>query len=283
MKWKNLVLVRILGVGLLLLGLVIVFVKGTNSSSIEDLHNKFENQGAYLRSSSISLPIGELHYLEVGEEVLPTLVLIHGSPGEASVWEKMILEKRLFRQFHIYMIDRPGYGKSTLGGSSLGAQSAQMELFMKDKCGPCVVVGHSYGAALALQLGIDYSENVTQIISLAGTVSAQYQHPNWYNHMAKNPLINAMLPTSFRHSNREMLLLAKDLEQLKKDLGALTIPVVFFQGGEDILVDPLSPFEYLSTLEKVTIVYDSQKNHFVIWNAIDWVMESLTSYLKYCN
>ena len=279
MNRKKLSFPRILGIGLLFLGVGITLINWMiSSSSVGDLQDKFKAQGGRLTSSSIRLPRGEFHYLEVGEKGLPSLVLIHGSPGAANAWEKIILEKKLFRQFHIYIIDRPGYGKSTLSGGSLVSQSADMKLFMNSKCHPCRVMGHSYGGALALRLGIDYPDNVGQVISLAGTVSAHYQQPKWFNYLAKNRFLNALLPTSFRQSNREMLLLSKDLAQLKKELVEITTPVVFFQGGEDILVDPLSPFEYLSTLENLTIVYDSHKDHFVIWNARDWVMWALTSY-----
>lgn len=64
--------------------------------SISGLQEEFKNKGANLISSSILLPEGRLHFLEVGKNTLPTLVLIHGSPGEVSVWKRMILENAFF-------------------------------------------------------------------------------------------------------------------------------------------------------------------------------------------
>jgi len=243
--------------------------------SISELQEEFKNKGANLISSSLLLPEGRLHFLEVGKNTLPTLVLIHGSPGEVSVWKRTILENALFLKFRILIIDRPGYGKSSLKGGSLSYQSKKMATFIEEKCNSCVVMGHSYGGALALQLGADYPKKIRKVISLAGTVSAKYQSPKWYNYWASNRLINMILPQPFRISNDEMIKLPSDLSALKDRTKGLSIPIIFFQGGTDFLVDPLSPFEWLKTLDNVTVVYGAEKDHFIIWNSVNWVSSVL--------
>lgn len=51
---------------------------------------------------------------------------------------------------------------------------------MNQYCSPCVVAGHSYGGAFALQLGADYPNQVATVLSIAGTGAAPYQRPKWY-------------------------------------------------------------------------------------------------------
>lgn len=99
MNRKKLSFPRILGIGLLFLGVGIALINWMTSSSVGDLQDIFKAQGGRLTSSSIRLPRGEFHYLEVGEKGLPSLVLIHGSPGAANAWEKIILEKFFFDNF----------------------------------------------------------------------------------------------------------------------------------------------------------------------------------------
>ncbi len=39
---------------------------------------------------------------------------------------------------------------------------------MEKELKPCIVAGHSYGGALALQLSVDYTDQVLAVVSIAG-------------------------------------------------------------------------------------------------------------------
>ena len=64
-----------------------------------------------------------------------------------------------------------------------------------------------------------------------------------------------------------MLALAQDLDTLIPALNTLDIPFYFMQGGNDVLVDPRSPFVLLPHLNKAEIKFNSSWDHFVIWTA----------------
>lgn len=50
------------------------------------------------------------------------------------------------------------------------------------------VAGHSYGGALALQVGVAYPNQVAAVLSIAGTIAAPFQKPKWYNRILDSPL-----------------------------------------------------------------------------------------------
>lgn len=225
-------------------------------------------QGQTLTHFYLNSPEGKLHYQTIGDPSHPTLLLIHGSPGDVSAWDKMLKISSLLNHFYVVAIDRPAYGKTTLAGGSLSYQSNQLGTFMEQNCNPCVVAGHSYGAALALQLGVDYPQRVKSIVSIAGTIAAPHQRARWYNYIAGYTPLKWILPKMFKNSNKEMLLLFNDLTLLEKKLTHLNIPVVLYQGGKDILVPPESGPYIASLLPLSQLIFRPEKNHFVIWTDI---------------
>lgn len=208
---------------------------------------------------------GNIFAARIGDKTKPTLLMIHGSPGDWTAWKSLLLTTRIPAYFNVMAIDRPGYGKTNVKGRTLAAQSRALKPLIEQYCNPCVVLGHSYGAALAFQLALDYPERFNRLISLAGTLAAPYQSPRWYNHIASNVLINWLLPKDFKTSNAEMVRLASDLEIIESKLKQLQLPVVLWQGEADVLVNPDTPFYLLSTLTEVDLYFDPAGDHFVPW------------------
>lgn len=225
-------------------------------------------QGYPLQDFYLDAPNGQLHYQAIGDENNPTLLLVHGSPGDVSAWKKMLEASVLLQHFYVLLVDRPGYGKTSLQGGSLAHQSAQLATFMKQHCRPCGVVGHSYGAALALQLGVDHSQNVNGLVSLAGTIAAPYQNPRWYNYIGKYTPLKWLLPKAFKTSNKEMWMLSNDLALIEEKLSSLQIPVFVYQGGKDVLVNSASGEYMAERLPYGELIFRPEKNHFVIWTDI---------------
>ncbi len=240
------------------------------------LKQAFEAQGIPISAHRYKREDGEVYYVKIGDENLPTLLLIHGSPGDWTAWKQLILTTDLVKNYQLIVPDRPGYQASTVGGGSLAVQSKALALLMQENCRPCVVAGHSYGGALALQLTVDFPEQVAAVVSLAGTVAAARQQPKWYNFLAKNKAVQAVLSAGFLASNQEMMSLSKDLLALEQKLNTLAQPFYFFQGGKDVLVAPASPFFHLDQINNLTLKYNSEWDHFVIWSEREQVAAFLT-------
>jgi pimeloyl-ACP methyl ester carboxylesterase len=138
-----------------------------------------------------------------------------------------------------------------------------------------VLAGHSFGGALALQLAVDYPKNVAAVVSLAGTIAAPFQKPKWYKYLAEDPWIQTFLSEGFLKSNREMMLLSKDLYALTAKLKGLDLPIYLLQGGKDILVNPGSPFYLLDQFNRIYLRFNSQWDHFIIWTEREEVSQFL--------
>src|SRR6476661_4660567 len=94
-----------------------------------------------------------LRYVSVGDENLPTLLFLHGSPGSMSYYSWRFMDDSIKNKFRVYAVDRPGYGYSGFGDPepSIQKQSEMIgSLFdsvYKEKQF-VVVVGGAFGAPI---------------------------------------------------------------------------------------------------------------------------------------
>jgi 3-oxoadipate enol-lactonase len=94
----------------------------------------------------------QLYYDEAGEG--QPMLFIHGMAGDASVWADQM--QRLSPQFHCVAYDRRGHSHSPLGHITqrtveLHADDA-VQLIMELGLAPCIIVGSSGGARVALDV-----------------------------------------------------------------------------------------------------------------------------------
>lgn len=84
----------------------------------------------------------------------PTVLLLHGTGASAHSWRGLV--PLLAREFTVIAPDLPGHaftrGRPTAGLSLAGITSALEALLAELDCGPALIVGHSAGAAIALDL-----------------------------------------------------------------------------------------------------------------------------------
>jgi pimeloyl-ACP methyl ester carboxylesterase len=100
------------------------------------------------------------------------VILIHGAGSNYLCWPAEI---RRLRNVSVYAIDLPGHGKST--GTAhhrvTSYQSAIIDFISQLGINRAVLVGHSLGAAIGLQLALDHPELVSGLICIAGAASFQ--------------------------------------------------------------------------------------------------------------
>ncbi|MBJ7537382.1 alpha/beta fold hydrolase [Marinomonas transparens] len=204
-------------------------------------------------------PSHRLHYVsnEAINNARPTVVFVHGTPGDWSSFARYFLEKKLIQDYQITSIDRPGWGKSGYAGNvfptNLQTQSDEIGPMLKDiwqKNGhkKVILVGHSLGASLVPMLAADYPEYTRGVIILAGDLEPKLAEPRWYNTLL-DWIPNAIIPDEWANSNLEVLDLSHSLEQAQNKLANLTLPVLILQGTKDELVNPESA-NYAKTLFK---------------------------------
>jgi pimeloyl-ACP methyl ester carboxylesterase len=134
----------------------------------------------------------DVHVIRSGEAG-PVVLMIHGASANAREFT-WTLAPRLETEMQVLMADRPGHGYSARfdGAEQLGAQARQMAGVL-DALAPgekAVIVGHSFGGAVALRLALDRPELVSGLVLLAPVTNDWGSGGTaWYNTLAAPPVL----------------------------------------------------------------------------------------------
>lgn len=135
----------------------------------------------------------DVHVIERGASNAPPVLMIHGASANAREFTST-LAPRLEMDLRVLMADRPGHGYSERfeGAGALAAQARQMAGVL-DQAAPgqkAVIVGHSFGGAVALRLALDRPDLVSGLVLLAPVTHdwGEGSGTAWYNSVAANPL-----------------------------------------------------------------------------------------------
>jgi predicted alpha/beta-fold hydrolase len=106
-----------------------------------------------------------LRYASGGNDSLPTLLMLHGTPGSISYYSRRFADSTIQKNFKVYAVDRPGYGYSGFGDPEPSIQT-QSEMIrpildsLNKAKHPIIVLGGSYGSSIACRLAMDHPELV---------------------------------------------------------------------------------------------------------------------------
>jgi pimeloyl-ACP methyl ester carboxylesterase len=144
---------------------------------------------------------GVLHVVEKGPPSAPPVVLIHGAAANLRDLENALGE-RLGQSHRLLFVDRPGHGWSASAidqnPSSLRAEAAVLyEALQGLGITRAVVVGHSWGGALAAAYALDYSQHVTGLVLLAPVAFAWTGRVPWFYRLGAMPLVGPVFAHLF--------------------------------------------------------------------------------------
>lgn len=93
----------------------------------------------------------------------PTVLLIHGVGLQAEAWNSQIAA--LAPQYQVTALDMPGHGQSALLSKGSGL-AGYTDAIAQTLNAPTLVIGHSMGAMIALDLAIRYPDRVSGVAAL---------------------------------------------------------------------------------------------------------------------
>ncbi len=106
-----------------------------------------------------------LHRHEWGDRTLPTLLCLHGVQAHGARFRRLA-EERLVERFHVVAPDLRGHGRSSWDPPwSLPAHLADVAE-LAEELSPAVVLGHSFGGRLVLELAAREPRRVPRAILL---------------------------------------------------------------------------------------------------------------------
>ena len=105
-----------------------------------------------------------------GPDGAPAVLLIHGASG--NLRDPMgAFAEALGGRYRVIGVDRPGHGHTSRGPRDMSDPARQADLFAEvlDRldAGPCIVLGHSWGASVALALAQRHPRRVAGLVLVA--------------------------------------------------------------------------------------------------------------------
>jgi pimeloyl-ACP methyl ester carboxylesterase len=111
-----------------------------------------------------------LHYTEVGEG--PPLVLLHGNGSMIQDFESSGLIDDASTRYRVIVFDRPGFGHSPRPRGTVWTAERQAELIAlamtRLELSKAIVLGHSWGASVAVALGLNHRDLVDRLVLVSG-------------------------------------------------------------------------------------------------------------------
>lgn len=259
---------------LILIAVWLVFAQCSFKFRISDeaAKEKFSKTGVELVTEKYVVNDFDMHYAKTGNDSLPTLFFVHGSPGGWNAFEKYMQDQDLLSRYRMFSVDRPGFGYSRFGDAkNLDEQSMLIGPLVKliSNGKPVYAVGHSLGAPVIARLQIDYDDLFAGLVFLAGSVDPAKEKPEKWRLLFKNTPLKMLLPGAFKPSNDELWYLKSDLKSLDTEWDSITCPVWILHGDKDGFV-PVENVEYakkkLNKSSSVRVTILPGAGHFFLWN-----------------
>jgi pimeloyl-ACP methyl ester carboxylesterase len=221
----------------------LLFAQSCMSFRKSDSSQKEEFAKAHvaLYTATIHVDGKHIHYARTGNDSLPTIFFIHGSPGSWDAFEEYMKDSLLLKKFRMVSVDRPGFGYSDFGQAQhLDIQSHLIgPLFLNlFNHKPMFLAGHSLGGPLVIKLDADNPGIFSGLVVISGSIDPGEEEPETWRPWLYKTSLNYLVPGAMRPANEELWYLKKDLVLLKNDFSKITCPVYFIHGAKDSWVPP---------------------------------------------
>jgi pimeloyl-ACP methyl ester carboxylesterase len=223
-----------------------------------------------------------VHYTSAGSG--PAVVLIHGANGTLDDFPPELIAE-LARDHTVIAVDRPGHGWSEAPRGPLGLEknaAAVLALVRELGLGPATLVGHSYGAAVALRAALDAPESVRRVVAVCPCTALDRRNVRYGAPLMSGPLgavlmrffalpmipfalplrtdawhpapapagwgpsrVFAYIPSQMHAATRNFRELHADVAWLEDRLPGLRVPLTVIAGAQDLVTPPARHVEWL--------------------------------------
>jgi len=261
----------------------LVMAQGCMKFRITDTEAKkdFTTAGVALTTSTVKVDHRNLHYAKTGDDTLPTIVFVHGSPGSWDAFAKYMQDSVLLKNYRMISVDRPGFGYSDFGDAQhLEYQSALMSpLFKRWQNGkPLYLVGHSLGGPIIIQLNADNPGLFSGLVLLAGSVDPAEEKKERWRYLLNTGVMCYLVPGAMRPSNTELVYFKQDVYALQDKFAQVKCKVFIVHGTKDTFV-PVGNAGYaekkLINAASVNVTLIPGANHFIPWTKYETIKQVL--------
>jgi len=249
--------------------------------SDEEAIKDFKKDGVALKTTTVKTSHGNVHYAKTGNDTLPTIIFVHGSPGSWDAFAQYMKDKDLLRKYRMIAIDRPGFGYSDFGEARhMEEQSAIISCLFKpwQNHKPMYLVGHSLGGPMIIQLNADNPGLFDGLVLLAASVDPAEEKKESWRYILDAGVFSYFVPGAMRPSNTELKYFKKDVYALQDKFALVKCKVFIVHGTKDPFV-PVGNATYaqkkLINAASVDLTLIPDANHFIPWTKYDMIKKVL--------
>lgn len=259
------------------------------------------------------------HLQVAGPAGSPVVLLLHGAGASAHSWT--VLFNALSARFRVVALDLPGHGftrRGGLGRAKLPRVAEDIEALLRDqKLLPDVIIGHSAGGAVALQMALTMPPK--GVICLNGALAefggiAGWLFPALAKLLALNPITAPFFARTATPRNVEQMIKATgsdltkegyrpyyklvrdtghvqgtlammagwDLRPLIAALPKIKTPVLLLAGGKDKAVDPITADKAAALLPNAQIKRLPGLGHLMHETHPDQILAEMIPFVEAC-
>lgn len=267
-------------------GLVIYMFKILELRMTESQYQKvLKNNGhSYvLKADDYEAGGKNMHYVELGNDSLPMILLVHGSPSSSSSWSDLLKDSVILNHAKLVAVDRPGYGYSNFGEveTSIITQAEKIIPLLEKKRkehDKILVLGSSYGGPVAAALGALRPDLVDGLMLQSSSMKPTAEKIYSISYPTSKAPLKYLMPTVFRNANTEKLTHEAALNELLAYWKKITAPTLILHGTKDDLIyfdNATFAEEKLVNAKKVNLKVAEGKGHGLLWSDFELVRNTI--------
>ncbi|MFT7589499.1 MAG: pimeloyl-ACP methyl ester carboxylesterase, partial [Limisphaerales bacterium] len=203
------------------------------------------------------------------------LILIHGAPGSTFDWIGFAMDEKIYNRYRLLIVDRPGYGATKPRGveKSIIKQAEQLLEVLKDEKQAAYILGHSYGAPVAVIMGALSPEKIAFICGASGQYDPDNEITMQVNHWVNFGIFKYLLPRWLWVSNVEKLSHPDAQRELMSYYEKVDVPVGLIHGDKDSLVPYENSPWLMNYLPDVEMETWEGKDHAIHFSDTDQLVD----------
>lgn len=201
----------------------------------------FQNKNTYCKIHHDTINGIAVRYLESWkyEDTKDLVFTLHGAASHAMKYREILSDKSLLEHVRIISLDRPGYGQSNPGIAMTSIQDQTdiiEDILNRKEFTSCILVGHSYGAAIVSNYAFRYPDKNLKLILVSPAIDPDLEVEFMPSRLKENKLAWKLLPEKSKVATSENLSHQIELLKIRNIWHQLDLPVHHIHGKKDWVI-----------------------------------------------